>query len=106
MSKVKILSNNVEFELIFKPIGKDILTIELDRITKNNQSINLITVFKEITEETFKFLDNNPYNKVGFLFSDINPKWIEICQWVISKKIEGEWILYRHPHSILVEKIS
>lgn len=106
MNKVPILIDNIQFELIFKPVGTDILTIELERVSKNDQNINLIKLFSLISEHTFIFLENNDFKKVGFLFSSGNSKWIDICQWIISKKIEGIWKLSRHPHSILVEKIS
>jgi len=106
MKKVRLLIDDIEFDLIFKLIGNDILTIELERITKSNKTINLILLFKQISDCVFDFLSKNEYKRLGFLFSNGNTKWVDICQWIINKKIEGEWNLYRHPHSILIERIN
>jgi hypothetical protein len=105
MIKKRFSNNNIQFDIIFKPVG-DILTIELDRITQNDGQVNLIEIFQLMSKFTFEYLEKNNYRKVGFIFMNTNPKWIECCKWIISKKIKGEWIMTIHPNTIFCEKIN
>ena len=105
MVKKRFTNNNIEFDIIFKPVG-DVLTIELDRITQNRDVVNLVEIFNQMSQFTFEYLNQNNYKKVGFIFMNTNPKWIECCKWIIRRKIKGDWHLTSHPHTIFCEKIS